>query len=234
MSYVDLKHLLANLALEAVRDPDRAAWAAVCAAYATLAKPDDPIVSWNTLRRTAEPLCVRFGWQLRPNDAGLLVARGLLDVGEQTVALRPQFAPFIGYLARQSSRLLEALWTIKTLGGGMDDFRRGVALFNAGLYFECHEMLEGVWKATAGSDKTFYHGIVQIAAAFYHHEKRNRHGARTLLTKGLQKLAAYPDRHLGVDLEAFRRTLQPWAEHFSAGAPAPVGALPRISVAEGP
>lgn len=234
MSYVDLKHLLADLALEAVRDPERAAWAAVCAAYGTLAKPDAPLVSWNTLRSTAEPLCDRFGWRLRPNDAGLLVARGLLDVGEQTVALRPQFVPFIGYLARQSSRLLEALWTIRAAGGGMDDFRRGVALFNAGLYFECHEIQEGVWRATTGPDKAFYHGIVQIAAAFYHHEKRNRHGARTLLTKGLQKLATYPDRHLGVALEAFRQALQPWAEHFSASAPAPAGGFPRISVAEGP
>ncbi len=232
MSYVDLKHLLADLALEAVRDPGRAAWAAVCAAYGTLAKPDDPIVSWNVLRRAAEPLCARFSWQLRPNDAGLLVARGLLDVGEQTVALRPQFVPFIGYLARQSSRLLEALWAVKALGGGSDDFRRGVALFNAGLYFECHEMLEGVWKATAGPDKSLYHGIVQIAAAFYHYEKRNRHGARTLLAKGLQKLAGYPDRHLGVDLEAFRQTLQPWAEHLNAGAPAPAGPLPKISMVE--
>jgi len=221
--------LLADLALEAVRDPDRAAWAAVCAAYGMAAKSDNPVVSWHTLRRTAEPLCIRFGWHLRPNDAGLLVARGLLDVGEQTVALRPQFVPFLGYLARQSSRLLEALWAIKTAGRGVDDFRRGVALFNAGLYFECHEILEGVWKATTGPDKDFYHGIVQVAAACYHHEKHNRHGARTLLTKGMQKLSRYPDHYLGVDVGNFLRALQPWVEHFSTGAAIPTGPIPKIS-----
>lgn len=234
MSYVDLKHLLADLALEAVQNPDRAAWAAVAAAYGMLARPPEIVISWDALRTTAERIGARFAWRPRPNDAGLLVARGLFDVGEGTVALRPQFVPFLAYLTRQTSRLLEALWVVahSMEAGAVDDLRRGVALFNAGLFFECHELLEGVWKATEGSDKAFFHGIVQIAAGFYHYEKRNRHGARTLLAKGLQKLAGYPDQHLGVDLAGLMRSLEPWAASFSAGTPGSpaAGSLPRISM----
>ncbi len=231
MSYVNLKHLLADLTLEAVRNPDRAAWAAIAAAYGVLARPVETSISWEALRKAAEPLCTRFDWHPRPNDAGLLVARGLFDVGEGTVSLKPQFVPFLGYLTRQTSRLLEALWAVKTSAqaGAVDNLGRGLALFNAGLFFECHELLEEVWKATAGSDKAFFHGIVQVAAAFYHYEKRNRHGAITLLTKGLTKLAGYPDRYQGVDLGAFRRSLEPWVQSLSAGA-APSAALPRIAV----
>ena len=44
MSYVDLKHLLADLALEAVRDPSRAAWVRPLAAYAAAATPNQPTV----------------------------------------------------------------------------------------------------------------------------------------------------------------------------------------------
>lgn len=238
MSYVDLKHLLADLALEAVRNPERASWAAVAAAYGTLARPPEIVISWDALRAAAERMGARFAWRPRPNDAGLLVARGLFDVGEGTVALRSQFVPFLAYLTRQTSRLLEALWTVKRSmeAGAVDDLRRGVALFNAGLFFECHELLEGVWKATEGSDQAFLQGIVQIAAAFYHYEKRNRHGASTLLTKGLQKLAGYPDRHLGVDLAGLKRSLEPWAASLRAGmlGSPPAGSLPRISMTGDP
>lgn len=238
MSYVELKHLLADLALEAVRNPDRAAWAAVAAAYGVLARPPETAISWDALRATAERMGARFAWRPRPNDAGLLVARGLFDVGEGTVALRPQFVPFLAYLTRQTSRLLDALWTVARSmdAGAVDDLRRGVALFNAGLFFECHELLEDVWKTTEGADKAFFQGIVQIAAAFYHYEKRNRHGARTLLGKGMQKLAGYSDQHLGVDLAGLIRLLDPWAAFFSAGGPGspPAGSPPRISMTGDP
>src|SRR5439155_18568215 len=110
--------------------------------------------------------------------------------------------------------------------GDEAELRRGVVLFNAGLYFECHELLEGVWRATPGPERAFYHGIVQAAAAFYHYEKRNLHGARTLLTKGLQKLEGFPYHYRGVNLGAFRRMLRPWLEQFNAGVSNEPDALP--------
>ncbi|MEK6556862.1 MAG: DUF309 domain-containing protein, partial [Candidatus Margulisiibacteriota bacterium] len=49
----------------------------------------------------------------------------------------------------------------------------GILLFNSGLFFECHEYLEDVWRPTTGPERNFYHGIIQAAAAFYHFEKNN-------------------------------------------------------------
>ncbi len=235
MSYVELKHLLAELALEAIADPERAQWAAVTAAYGALATGDDPAVPWETLRPRAAQFATRVGWRLSLADSAHLVARGLLDRRDATFTLKPQYVPHLAYLRQQTSRLLDALQFVKTFAraGRVTDLHRGVALFNAGLFFECHELLESLWKATTGPDKAFYHGIVQAAAAFYHYEKRNRHGAVTLMTKGLGKLAAYPDRYLGLDVAAFRESLQPWAMSFETKANAThPDMLPHIEFAE--
>ena len=234
MSYVDLKHLLADLALEAVRDPERAVWAAVAAAYGALAEEERQTVPWVALRRKAEECGRGLDWHPTIDDAQRLVERGLLTRRDEEFTIRQQFVPVLAYLRRQTSRLLDALKWVHAHRprGGEADFQRGIALFNAGLYFECHELLEGVWRATPGPERAFYHGIVQVAAAFYHYEKRNLHGARTLLAKGMLKLEGFPDHYRGVDLGAFRRTLRPWLEHFNAGAPNAPQPLPIISMDE--
>ncbi len=220
MSYVDLKHVLADLALEAVAHPDRAPWAAVAAAYGATASDNHLGVPWNALRTRAAEIADSLGWRVGPQDAAYLINRGVLTRRDATYALKPQFSPYLAYFRQQTSRLLEALRVLTTGGRAhaSSGLQRGIALFNAGLFFECHELLEGLWKATSGPDKAFYHGIVQVAAAFYHHEKHNHHGAVTLLTKGRQKLAAYPAAYLRVDVAAFRRSLEPWAIAFETQA----------------
>jgi hypothetical protein len=220
MSYVDLKHVLADLALEAVTHPDRAAWAAVAAAYGATASDDHLGVPWKALHARASQMADSLGWRVGSQDAAYLVDRGVLTRRDATFALKPQYGPYLGYFRQQTSRLIEALRLLTTGSRprATSDLQRGIALFNAGLFFECHELLEGLWKATSGLDKDFYHGIVQVAAAFYHYEKHNRHGAVTLLTKSRDKLAPYPSRYLGVDVAAFRKSLEPWAVTFEAQA----------------
>lgn len=232
MSYVDLKHLLADLALEAVRDPDRAVWAPVAAAYGALASEEHRAVPWDTMRRKAEEFGRGFDWHPTLDDAQRLVERGLLARRNGEFALKSPFLPFLAYLRRQTSRLLDALKQVRMLApkGNAAELRRGIALFNAGLYFECHELLEGVWRATPGPERAFYHGVVQVAAAFYHYEKRNFHGARTLLTKGLQKLEEFPDQYREVDLGAFRGLLRSWLERFNAGTRNTPEKLPTIPI----
>jgi len=56
MSYVDLKHLLADLTLEALQHPSTVPWAAIAAAYAELARTDRPQVPWTAVRTRAAEL----------------------------------------------------------------------------------------------------------------------------------------------------------------------------------
>lgn len=217
MSYVDLKHLLAGLALDALARPEQAGWAAVAAACAGGLDPAEPSAPWGTIRRDATALAAPFGWKIDERDLGYLVDRGLLLRHGDSVAVPRRFVVHLAYFKQQAPRLLGVLEELRSPGSPAvgEDIRRGAALLNGRLYFECHEYLEGVWKATSGREKAFFHGIVQVAAAFYHFEKSNWHGARTLLRKGQQKLSQYPGSFLGVDLERFRRVLEPWARYFA-------------------
>src|SRR2546426_10630935 len=162
MSYVDLKHLLADLALDAVRDPERAVWAAVAAAYGALAAEERPTVPWIALRRKAEECGRGLDWHPTIDDAQRLVERGLLTRRDEEFTIRQQFVPVLAYLRRQTSRLLDALKGVRAKGtqGVEADLQRGGPHLYAWLIYECHGVLVAVWRATPGSERAFYHGIV--------------------------------------------------------------------------
>ncbi|HET7039626.1 MAG TPA: DUF309 domain-containing protein [Gemmatimonadales bacterium] len=77
--------------------------------------------------------------------------------------------------------------------------RRFVASFNAGSFWESHEILEGAWRET-GSD--FYQGLILFASAFVHVRRSNPHGITAQLAKARDRLAGYRPRYLGVDVDA--------------------------------
>jgi hypothetical protein len=54
--------------------------------------------------------------------------------------------------------------------------RTGVALYNAGRYWEAHEALETVWRASRGPARPLWQGLIQAAAAMLHRERGNAHG----------------------------------------------------------
>jgi len=88
----------------------------------------------------------------------------------------------------------------------------GIRLFNTGKFFEAHEALEVVWLKSRGKKKIFLHGLIQIAAAFHHHARRNRAGFFSLLEKGLKKLEGVGPAWPGIDLDGLRKQLEPWRE----------------------
>lgn len=82
-------------------------------------------------------------------------------------------------------------------------FFRGVDEFNAGKYFEAHEVLEDLWHEYREIDRTFIQGLIQLAAGFYHFQCANMKGATSQLAKGIMKLEPYKPKHLGIDLTKF-------------------------------
>lgn len=89
-----------------------------------------------------------------------------------------------------------------------DRFEQGVALFNAGRFFECHEVWEEVWKQSTGSEKLFYQGLIQAAVAILHAERGNMRGAASIWAKAREKLDPLPPVHTGLALGEFRRALE--------------------------
>ena len=64
------------------------------------------------------------------------------------------------------------------------------ALFDAGLYFEVHELLEPCWFRALGREREALQGLIQIAVGFQHLVNGNRRGALALLHDGAAKAAA--------------------------------------------
>ena len=78
--------------------------------------------------------------------------------------------------------------------------RVGVHMFNAGEYFEQHEVLEELWRAEPGQIRELYQGILQVGVGCYHLQRGNYHGAVTLLDRGLARLARVAPDAGGIDV----------------------------------
>jgi predicted metal-dependent hydrolase len=83
--------------------------------------------------------------------------------------------------------------------------QEGADLFNAGQFFECHEVWEDVWNAQAPSERHFLQGLIQIAVGCEHFNRGNLRGAVALLERGLKKARKYGARHRGVRLAQLDR-----------------------------
>lgn len=109
--------------------------------------------------------------------------------------------------------------------------RAALRAYNAGRFFECHELLEDLLDETADADWSFVLGLIQIAVGY--HKLTHRHaGGEKLLAMGLTKLALYPPDHGGLDLETLRAGVQTdlarLADARARGEPRPVPAPPRL------
>lgn len=76
-------------------------------------------------------------------------------------------------------------------------YLQGVADFNAGRYFEAHEVWEELWHECPADQRRFVQGLIQLAVALYHHHKGNATSAKRQLDRGIAKLASYPPSYFG-------------------------------------
>jgi predicted metal-dependent hydrolase len=109
-------------------------------------------------------------------------------------------------------------------------FERGIDLFNRGEFFDCHEVLEELWRPERGERRLFLQGVIHLAVGFYHHEQGNRMGAERQLRKGLKKLAGYLPEFEGVNTAQLYRQSLACLEEISGGSR--LQRFPEISRAE--
>src|ERR1022692_4939633 len=108
-----------------------------------------------------------------------------------------------------------------------DTRRRGIELFNAREFYECHEVLEDLWRPSWGEERFFLQAIIHFAVGFYHHQQGNGIGAELQLRKGLRKLAGYLPAFQGVDTAQLYSDGQAALETILAGGS--IERFPRIS-----
>jgi len=107
-------------------------------------------------------------------------------------------------------------------------YRRGIALYALGEFFECHEVLEELWTPMRGPHRLFLQALIHFAVAFYHQQRRNPVGAARQLRKALRKLEGYLPAYEGVDTATLYREGQACLQRIMAGdEPAPPRMLVR-------
>ncbi len=108
---------------------------------------------------------------------------------------------------------------------------RGIELFNAGEFFECHEVLEAVWTPERGPRRLFLQSVIHVAVGFYHCQRGNWAGARGQLGKALRKMEGYLPVCEGIETGRLAREARAVLTRVEAGEE--VSEYPRIYLCEG-
>jgi predicted metal-dependent hydrolase len=105
---------------------------------------------------------------------------------------------------------------------------RAIHEFNAGEFFEQHETLELLWRATPGEIRHLYEGILQVGVGMHHvFKNRNFHGAAVKLDHGIRLLEAFPPVCHGVDVARLIRDARAAREVLIRLGPDHIGEFPK-------
>src|SRR5574341_608342 len=113
----------------------------------------------------------------------------------------------------------------------MDDlpvqYLRGIELFNAGEFFECHEAWEEIWLKAEGAERELLHALIQSAVALHHHQRGNLKGASSVYQRARNKLGTLPPAVMRLDTQDFAKHLDSFF-HAALSAEQPLPSLPKI------
>lgn len=85
------------------------------------------------------------------------------------------------------------------------EYLQGIEDFNAGRYFDAHEIWEEIWLRSSGETKLFYQMLIQAAVGLHHYERGNARGARGMHANVTEKLSRLPSIFMSLDLADFSR-----------------------------
>ena len=86
-------------------------------------------------------------------------------------------------------------------------FLAGLAQFNAGDFFEAHEIWEDAWNGTSGRRSEFYRGLIQMAVTLEHYRRLNGLGVRKVFASAKELWAPLPGVYMGFDLREIERQM---------------------------
>lgn len=111
-------------------------------------------------------------------------------------------------------------------------YLQGIEHFNAGRYFDAHEVWEEIWLRSSGDTKVFYQMLIQAAVGLHHYERGNARGARGMHANVVDKLDRLPSFVMSLDLDDFARQFKSFfaelIENNDEAAPLPDRPRPRI------
>jgi predicted metal-dependent hydrolase len=82
----------------------------------------------------------------------------------------------------------------------VEALERGLGLIREGRFFEAHEELEVVWRASEAFERDFFQGLVHVAVAWYQAGRGRPVATGSQLDKAARRLASFAPEHRGVDV----------------------------------
>jgi uncharacterized protein len=77
--------------------------------------------------------------------------------------------------------------------------------FNNERFWECHEVLEGVWKNVREGERDLIQGIILVAAALVHYQKNEIDICLSIFKRAMEKLSSPSTIYYNIDVDLFRK-----------------------------
>jgi hypothetical protein len=82
-----------------------------------------------------------------------------------------------------------------------DAISQGRSYFNDERFWECHEVLEGVWKSIDGDEKKLVNGLILVAAGLVHYQKDEDETCISIFNRALEKLQYSSGMYYKIDVD---------------------------------
>ena len=89
-----------------------------------------------------------------------------------------------------------------------DAVSQGRSYFNDGRFWECHEVLEGVWKQIDGDEKKLDNGLILVAAGLVHYQKDEDDTCISIFNRALDKLETSNGMYYKIDVDRVKLLVQ--------------------------
>ena len=83
----------------------------------------------------------------------------------------------------------------------------GVDYFNNERFWECHEILEGVWKNCDGNEKFLVQGLILVAAGLVHYQKDEDSICISIFNRALEKLENSNGNYHNIDIDKIKEII---------------------------
>lgn len=143
--------------------------------------------------RTFDPFSDRLARDLR-NDLSSALVEQLTGKASDAIARQAELWRAKGLASVYATFMDQRLKSYRTVlaeierAGCSDPRHQAVILWNAGLFFELHELLETIWHRAKGPERTALKGMIQAAGAFVHNLRGKPKAAGGLAQRARQHL----------------------------------------------
>jgi hypothetical protein len=146
--------------------------------------------------------------------------------------LAESFADLKPYAADRALRFAQACAWLREDGGLGDPIEAARAAWDAGLFFEVHEILEPVWLRETGARKVALQGLIMAGAALHHLTQSNTAGASGLLREAAARLRDSRPGWPPLALDAFADGLASLAAAVARGEVRNIADVPDLPALE--